>query len=1061
MSRPRLLEPLESRTLLSAQLVADLNPAPGSSNPTAPVQINGVTLFPANGNSARAVWRTDGTPDGTTFLSAGALLGTAGNFAYINPAGSQIIQTDGTSTSTIFNNLSAYPTPDTAGAIGSTFYFAYTNRLFKIASGIVSEVRLSTTYGSANFSKVVSIGSKLFLYDTYSTRRIWVSDGTTTGTRPLSVTLDSDYPPGEFAQMDGALYFTRHAGSTYELWKTLGTDATTSAIATGLIARPTSLTVSGHTLFFWGGSPNYGQLQLWKSDGTAAGTTLVSNVPLPYYSSISTPPALVASGSRIFFNYNDFDPADAYEANKLWVSDGTAAGTREVRHDVGVASMPNTWGGALTLDPADQGATMFDYNGTLLFQGYDAAAAGGKWSLDFELWTSDGTAAGTKLVSDIVPGAGGSAPRFFGFVGSQALISITDPQHGREPWLTDGTAQGTHLLKELNTGTADSNFTNFAAANGRLLVSANNGVYVVDSPQSQPRMLAFDDGSLAIGRIDSDESVANVGSQTYFIFYPTSGGTYDPVLCVTDGTPQGTRRVKSLQGIYNPKHLTAVGDRVFFTSLYSGASSLYVSDGSDAGTVALAGGFTFPGVGGYPPSINFAAVGDVLYFAARIGTSGAFELWKSDGTPQGTVSLVSFPASAWFPSALTAANGRLYFLGGGKFYQTDGTPAGTTLVGTGTGIGAPYGTAPDGSLLLANQSASTLMRLGPANATPTKLADVVPVTGERPVRLGKWLYFIASPNGGFTRQLWRTDGTPADTTLVVNTTDAADLTLAGHLLYYTNAGYNPGTGNKLYATDGTPAGTYQLPGTLPSPLMDLTAAGDTLYFTGLDGIHGRELWRAIDDVAPAAVASSFNFAANPQTLTITFTQSLADSLTLADWKLTDRATGQDVSDLLTSLSFNPDTDTATLTLVATLPKGNYRLTLPAGAAADPSGNPTAADVSLDFFHLPGDINRDRSVNFDDLLILAKNYNKTAVGYTNGDLNGDGVVNFDDLLVLAKNYNATLPPLPSPAPAFSTTRVVAPNAATKTKPSPVTRTPPKPVPAPPAPSKRPAPAQKKR
>jgi hypothetical protein len=185
MPRPSALEPLESRTLLSAQLVADLNAAPGSSDPTSAVQINGVTLFAASTNSARSIWRTDGTPEGTTPLASGVVLGTAGNVAFINTVGSQLVQTDGTSTSSISNRFSAYPTPETSGAIGSTFYFAWSNRLFKVSFGNVSEVSLSTTYGSANFTTVVSTGSKLFLYDKSSNGRLSVSDGTTAGTKPL------------------------------------------------------------------------------------------------------------------------------------------------------------------------------------------------------------------------------------------------------------------------------------------------------------------------------------------------------------------------------------------------------------------------------------------------------------------------------------------------------------------------------------------------------------------------------------------------------------------------------------------------------------------------------------------------------------------------------------------------------------------------------------------------------------------------------------------------------------------------------------------------------------
>jgi autotransporter-associated beta strand protein len=56
---------------------------------------------------------------------------------------------------------------------------------------------------------------------------------------------------------------------------------------------------------------------------------------------------------------------------------------------------------------------------------------------------------------------------------------------------------------------------------------------------------------------------------------------------------------------------------------------------------------------------------------------------------------------------------------------------------------------------------------------------------------------------------------------------------------------------------------------------------------------------------------------------------------------------------------------------------------------------------------PADINLDLSTNFDDLLLLAANYNGSGVKtWSNGDLTGDGMTNFDDLLILAANYNSS-------------------------------------------------------
>ena len=116
--------------------------------------------------------------------------------------------------------------------------------------------------------------------------------------------------------------------------------------------------------------------------------------------------------------------------------------------------------------------------------------------------------------------------------------------------------------------------------------------------------------------------------------------------------------------------------------------------------------------------------------------------------------------------------------------------------------------------------------------------------------------------------------------------------------------------------------------------------------------------------------------------------------------------------------------------------------LPRRSVTDAAGNPLAA-TTYDFFVLAGDVNHDRTVNFTDLLTLARNYSKAGATFDQGDVNYDGLVNFADLLILARAYNRTLaappPALRRPAvrklaasvvaddtkgkPVFSTTRVV--------------------------------------
>ena len=60
----------------------------------------------------------------------------------------------------------------------------------------------------------------------------------------------------------------------------------------------------------------------------------------------------------------------------------------------------------------------------------------------------------------------------------------------------------------------------------------------------------------------------------------------------------------------------------------------------------------------------------------------------------------------------------------------------------------------------------------------------------------------------------------------------------------------------------------------------------------------------------------------------------------------------------------------------------------------------------DVFALPGDATGDGIVNFDDLVILAQNYNQSGnTSYQIGDFTNDGLVNFDDLVILAQHYNS--------------------------------------------------------
>jgi hypothetical protein len=174
---------------------------------------------------------------------------------------------------------------------------------------------------------------------------------------------------------------------------------------------------------------------------------------------------------------------------------------------------------------------------------------------------------------------------------------------------------------------------------------------------------------------------------------------------------------------------------------------------------------------------------------------------------------------------------------------------------------------------------------------------------------------------------------------------------------------------------------------------------------------------------PAVAAVAYDYR---QSFAFTFNSDVGASLSPDDLAVRPSPTGTALTP--DGVQWNASTKTATFWFNTPLPIGDYRATLGAAGVYDTATVHPLADVPYDFFVLPGDANRDRTVNFNDLLILARNYNTTSAIWSQGDFNGDGVVNFGDLLILAKAYNQALPATPPGAPALSTAATTSTEAA---------------------------------
>jgi len=453
---------------------------------------------------------------------------------------------------------------------------------------------------------------------------------------------------------------------------------------------PGQLVDAGGTLFFTADDGIHGR-ELWKSDGTAAGTALVKDIDPDRYRYYDDLYDLTAVGGTLFFTVKD-----GTHGRELWKSNGTAAGTVLVKD----------------INPNDQqlggGPKYLTAVGdTLFFTARDGTHGR-------ELWRSNGTAAGTVLVKDITPGnsyyygypyrPGSYRHHSLTAVGNTLFFVAKDGTHGQELWRSDGTKAGTVLVKDIYPGGYSSGYygpADLAAVGGRLFFtaedSARRGAELWRSDGSRAGTVLVKD----IKPGDYSSSYPSYGTDVGGTsFFTADDGSHGRELWRSNGTAAGTVLVKDIKpraaGDFDysshPDSLTGVGRMLFFTADDGNHGyELWKSNGTKAGTVLvkdiqLADYSSNPG--------GLTALDGRLFFTAGDGTHGG-ELWKSDGTKAGTVMVkdINPCARAYGPAWLTDVEGRLFFAAtdgthGRELWKSNGTKAGTVLVKDINGAGS-------------------------------------------------------------------------------------------------------------------------------------------------------------------------------------------------------------------------------------------------------------------------------------------------------------------------------------------------------------------------------------
>ncbi len=256
----------------------------------------------------------------------------------------------------------------------------------------------------------------------------------------------------------------------------------------------------------------------------------------------------------------------------------------------------------------------------------------------------------------------------------------------------------------------------------------------------------------------------------------------------------------------------------------------------------------------------------VRYFSGNDGGATGAELWKTDGTPAGTVLVKDInpgPANS-SPGGFTEFNGAVYFAAfdgveGRVLWKTDGTAAGTMAVAPGAGVGSPGFFTPFNNALYfqANDGihGAELWKTDGTAAGTVMVMDInpVPTSGSSPAFFTVFngaLYFQAD-DGTHGRELWKTDGTAAGTVMVADINPAGGNSFPSSLTVFNGALYFQASdgvnGSELWKTDGTAAGTVMIelvPGPLGSAPSQLIVFGGALYFQASNGVDGTELWRS-------------------------------------------------------------------------------------------------------------------------------------------------------------------------------------------------------------------------
>jgi ELWxxDGT repeat protein len=602
-------------TSAGTNMVLDIHTS-GNSSPSNFAPVAGGVIFQATTAASGAeLWFSDGTAGGTSLvldIAAGSTSSTPSNMVVHNgkvyfaattsASGRELWMTDGT------------------------------------ASGTSMVVDINAGSASSNPTTIIpALGKLLFQATTAAAgQEPWLSDGTAAGTAILRDIRSgtSGSVPNSFAATSTRIYMSADTNANRELWVSDGTTVGTVQYdiysgSSGFTGSTYWITSTSFGALFQGTNATVGS-ELFRFNESGSTVALASNIAQP---GVIVPRNLVMMNGVAYFVADD-----GVNGSELWSYNGSAA---SLVLDICPGSCSSSIGSLMAW-------------GTKLYFSATTTAAGS------EPWVSDGTGAGTFMLSNLSTTTGSSAPSGFVGMGSTVYFVAQSSAAGRELYKTDGTGAGTVIVRDIRSGTSSSSPSNPVVAGSLLFFQANNstnGAELWKSDGTSGGTVMVSDLVTGSGS-SSPANITALGSQVVFSATTSATGVE---LYGSDGS--SVTLISDIQagtGASSPANFAIFAGKAYFTATRSTTGvELFVTDGTSVGTSLVRD--IYAGTTSSSPA-NLVATSSALYFRATTATQGV-EIWKSDGTSAGTV-LVKDMALGTLnstPSSLVALGDSVYF----------------------------------------------------------------------------------------------------------------------------------------------------------------------------------------------------------------------------------------------------------------------------------------------------------------------------------------------------------------------------------------------------------------